>query len=279
MTALITLSDLIETGGEPRVRDMRLGEALGFDRPRKIRDLIESNLVEIEGYGSSPRRGAMITIGKGGRRPVEEYWLNEPQALLICMFSRTARAAEVRRQIIRVFMDWRRGFDERPSEPHVFTGELTFSQRVGFACTIAGALANKIGHDDNQKVYDAALEWAFRRLGPLKKPGAKAKVAASSPAARITAAPDDPIGRFVVDCVEAAPGERVGARLMYESYKSWCAANAVTASFETKFGRELSKRYTKVKGSTRSYLDCRLHDVPARPDAEPPDQDRWEREP
>ena len=89
----------------------------------------------------------------------------------------------------------------------------------------------------------------------------------------------DPIGRFVADCVEAAPGERVGARLMYESYKSWCAANAVTASFETKFGRELSKRYTKVKGSTRSYLDCRLHDVPARPDAEPPDQDRWEREP
>lgn len=79
----------------------------------------------------------------------------------------------------------------------------------------------------------------------------------------------DPIGRFAADCVEAAPGERVGARAMYEAYKSWCGANAVTAAFETRFGREMGKRYTKDQGRTRSYLDCRLHDVPARPDERP----------
>ncbi len=83
----------------------------------------------------------------------------------------------------------------------------------------------------------------------------------------------DPIGRFVADCVEAAPAERVGARVMFEAYRSWCAANAVTPSFETKFGREMSKRFERRKSGTQVYLDCRLHDVPARPDAPPPSPD------
>ena len=83
----------------------------------------------------------------------------------------------------------------------------------------------------------------------------------------------DPIGRFVTDCVEAAAGEHVGARTMYEAYKSWCMANALSPRFETKFGLEMKKRFVKDEKRTRSYLDCRLHDVPARPDAaaKPPD--------
>ena len=98
----------------PRVRDVRLGEALGFDRPRKIRDLIIANLAELNSYGSTPRRGAMIEAGKGAKREVFEYWLSEEQALLITMFSRTERAAEARREIIRVFMAYRRGAEAQP---------------------------------------------------------------------------------------------------------------------------------------------------------------------
>lgn len=89
---------------EPRVLDVRLGSALGFERPRAIRQLIERNLEEIQSYGdSATRRGAY----RG--QPMLEYYLNEAQALLLCMFARTPRAAEVRKQIIEVFMAWRRG--------------------------------------------------------------------------------------------------------------------------------------------------------------------------
>jgi hypothetical protein len=35
--------------------------------------------------------------------------LNEAQALLVCLFSRTGKAAEVRRALIEVFTAWRRG--------------------------------------------------------------------------------------------------------------------------------------------------------------------------
>ena len=48
------------------------------------------------------------TSPKGGR-PTLEYWLNEAQALLVCMFSRTDQAARVRRELVEVFMAWRRG--------------------------------------------------------------------------------------------------------------------------------------------------------------------------
>lgn len=105
MTAIFSLSDLnTSIDREPRIRDLRLAEVLGFERPRKIRDLIERNKSEIEGFGSSaPRRGAY----RG--QEITEYFLNEPQALLLCMFSRTERAAAVRQALIEVFMAFRRG--------------------------------------------------------------------------------------------------------------------------------------------------------------------------
>lgn len=77
----------------------------------------------------------------------------------------------------------------------------------------------------------------------------------------------DPIGRFVAACVEPMPTARVQARTLYEAYKSWAMANAVPVSLETKFGREMKKRFPRDdRGQTRAYLDIALHDVPARPD-------------
>lgn len=108
--AALTIADLnTEIDAEPRVLDVLLGERLGFARPRKIRDIVARNLVELETYGSSaPRRGAY----RG--KDFTEYYLNEPQALLICMFSNTSRAAEVRKMLIDVFMEYRRGKMEKP---------------------------------------------------------------------------------------------------------------------------------------------------------------------
>lgn len=74
----------------------------------------------MEGYGLIATR-----CGAYRNRQYTEYWLNETQAVLVCVLSRTERAAEVRRALIAVFTAWRRGqlaFDGLP-------GELTRAER------------------------------------------------------------------------------------------------------------------------------------------------------
>ena len=107
----LTITDLDTTvsKGEPRILDLRLAERLGYARPRKLRALIVRNLPELETYGTlAPRRGAPIS-GKGRVQEVDEYHLNEGQALVVILLSRTPAAAQVRREVIEVYMAWRRG--------------------------------------------------------------------------------------------------------------------------------------------------------------------------
>lgn len=109
----LTVADLnIEIDDEPRLQDVILGEGLGFSRPRAIRQIIDRNSLELQTYGGLPRRVANRS-SRGGR-PTEEAFLNEPQALLICMFSNTPRAAAVRKMLIDVFMEYRRGKLDKP---------------------------------------------------------------------------------------------------------------------------------------------------------------------
>lgn len=107
MTSHIEPTDLKMLDATPRVLDLRLAEALSFEKPYDIRKLIARNEVELAKHG-----GVFATVAKtspSGGRPTNEFWLNEAQSLLICMFSRTDRAAEVRAEIIKVFMAWRQG--------------------------------------------------------------------------------------------------------------------------------------------------------------------------
>jgi hypothetical protein len=119
----LTIADLHAMNGEPRVLDFKLAEALEFDRPRVIRDLIKRNLDELRQHGEiissigtgddddddpKPPHGAAVSPRRRGPQGLD-YWLNEAQAVLICMFSRTAKAAEARTEIIRVFLAYRRG--------------------------------------------------------------------------------------------------------------------------------------------------------------------------
>ena len=55
--------------------------------PRVIRELIERNKSELERYGVLPCHTANSADALGRGRPGVEYWLNEDQALLICMRS------------------------------------------------------------------------------------------------------------------------------------------------------------------------------------------------
>ena len=108
MTALITLADLNTViNHEPRVLDLLVAERLGFDSKYKIRELIDRNREELESYGAVSARTAE-TSERGGR-PSTEYWLNEAQALLICTFSRTAKATAVRKALIEVYQAYRSG--------------------------------------------------------------------------------------------------------------------------------------------------------------------------
>lgn len=77
----------------------------------------------------------------------------------------------------------------------------------------------------------------------------------------------DPIGEFVTACVTEKQGTRTQALTIYEAYVSWSMANAKRARSNTKFGRTLAQRFNKSEICGRLYyLDCELHDVPARPD-------------
>lgn len=103
--ASLTIADLNTTiNHEPRLHDIRVAKRLGFERSRAIRQIIERNHAELETYGSLATR-----CGKSRGQEFTEYWLNEPQTLLICMFSKTPNAAAVRREVIDVYLTYRRG--------------------------------------------------------------------------------------------------------------------------------------------------------------------------
>ena len=91
---------------EPRVLDTDLAEWLGYAAPRQVRELIDRNAQELRSYGNLSRH--TTNSGKRGR-PGQAYYLNEGQALVICALSRTDKAAQVRKALIDVFMDYRAG--------------------------------------------------------------------------------------------------------------------------------------------------------------------------
>ncbi len=86
---------------EPRVRDLDLAERLGYERPRKIRELI-ARLEEQGKIGEVSRRP---TVGLRGFAEgiIEEAWLTEEQALLVTTQSETPKAWEVTREVLQVF--------------------------------------------------------------------------------------------------------------------------------------------------------------------------------
>ncbi|TWA79129.1 hypothetical protein FBZ85_105437 [Azospirillum brasilense] len=120
----LTPDQLNDQDGEPRVLDLTIAERLGMADRHKIRSLIVKNRAELESYGplvevdgvsarqaetyGEVRDTVSQTSDKGGR-PGKAYYLNEGQALVICALSRTPQAALVRRQIIEVFLAYRRG--------------------------------------------------------------------------------------------------------------------------------------------------------------------------
>ena len=96
---------------EPRVRDLDLGERLGFARPRDFRKLVgrmlkDGILNDIECRATVSR----YSLGNlGGYQDVLEYHLNQTGALIAISRSNTKMAVAITRQMIEVFLAYQRG--------------------------------------------------------------------------------------------------------------------------------------------------------------------------
>lgn len=95
---------LVEYEGEPRVRDVVLGKVLGMARPRKIRELIERHMHVLLKFGTCPTMGR---VERGNE--VQEYQLNEEQAVYIVTQSDAPNALETKVMVVKVFVAWRHG--------------------------------------------------------------------------------------------------------------------------------------------------------------------------
>lgn len=98
-------------GMEPLILDEDLGERLGFDRPRKVRDLVRRHRAE----GNVAPIEVCPTVGQTGGRPTTKFYLTEADALFIVTRSETPRAVALTREMIGVYMAARRGLLPRPS--------------------------------------------------------------------------------------------------------------------------------------------------------------------
>lgn len=98
---------LADFNGEPRARDVDIGEKLGFANPAMIRKLIARHRPALEGFGvvSTVEK----TGGARGGRPGVENWLNERQALYIAAKSDAPAADKVLTVLVSVFVAWRDG--------------------------------------------------------------------------------------------------------------------------------------------------------------------------
>ena len=89
--------------GEPRVHDLQLAEHLGFSQPRDIRKIIKRNLNKLLNFGQCATVARRIEGGNRTAQEVQEYYLNQKQAIFICMKSETDKAFDVQAEIVLVF--------------------------------------------------------------------------------------------------------------------------------------------------------------------------------
>lgn len=89
---------------EPRIRDIDLAERLGFDRSRDIRKIIKRNEAKLLNFGGC---ATVAHVVEGNE--TTEYYLNQKQAIFICMKSETERAIDVQMEIVHAFDAYLKG--------------------------------------------------------------------------------------------------------------------------------------------------------------------------
>ncbi|NKX75002.1 hypothetical protein HGG73_12635 [Rhodobacteraceae bacterium R_SAG3] len=90
--------------GEPRMRDVDIAKALGFERPQSVRQLISRCADHLTAFGEMVCCKLQQTSQRG--RPGGEYWLNEHQTFYLCTQTDKQSTIEATQQIINVFVEW-----------------------------------------------------------------------------------------------------------------------------------------------------------------------------
>lgn len=122
--------DLIIDDDEPRVRDIDIAEHAGLARPRDIRKVIERNREELEAHGKLVVRATKARINNvPGLREVSEYMLNEAQTIAISARLETSQAMQVRIEIIKTTMMWRRSV-KKPTPANIGL-DISHGPRIG----------------------------------------------------------------------------------------------------------------------------------------------------
>lgn len=106
---LSILSDInvVELGGEPKIKDIELGRRLEMKAPERIRNKIEEHRDELKFFGNLHTDREFADSKR--KRVVTVYYLSEEQALTICTLIKTDKAALVRQILVRTFVAYRRG--------------------------------------------------------------------------------------------------------------------------------------------------------------------------
>ena len=69
----------------------------------------------------------------------------------------------------------------------------------------------------------------------------------------------DPVGAFIEECIESAPGEDIPARELHQAYTAWAQAKGIQPGSETAFGRLAKDKLTRAERvGGRAYVDVRL---------------------
>lgn len=186
MATILSIKDLNTTvNHEPRIKDIVLAEKLGMERPTNIRQKIEANIVEFEMHGTICTEAVQIPNTAG--RPAKAYYLNEAQALLLCMFSRTAKAAEVRKAIIEVYMAYRKGtlqsLPEVTSEirSHITGCVMNAAEAAGAMRALAKEISTYNFGDDIEHKANFTLRYVENALKAADSLGRVTRVMSVSP--------------------------------------------------------------------------------------------------
>jgi phage antirepressor YoqD-like protein len=113
---------VVPVEGEARIRDIDLGERLGFERPADIRKLIERHR---ENLNKISILATVAQIHQGAGRPSKAYYLNRKQAIFITAKSETAEATDITIEIIDRFDAYERGM-----APAKESDEITISRAL-----------------------------------------------------------------------------------------------------------------------------------------------------
>ncbi|MBS1093825.1 hypothetical protein [Gluconobacter wancherniae] len=216
--------------GELRILDTDLATRLGFERPRKIRELISRHRGALEKMGTCPAVGRVI---RGNE--TEAYYLNKKQAIFITAKSETPEATEITIEIIEKFDAYERG--EIPSVRAKRPRKPAFDVAYRRLLSVASTLPNV---DENQRCLMAARgTHELTGINPLELLGATSIAAPKAENYLTPTQISEEIGMSA---------RAVNVTLIQQGYQVKVTSSAVGSDYEpTEKGKDVSRFFDTTR--------------------------------